>query len=80
MLQWIPGHTEIQGNEIADQLAKIGGKKKQPEVPLFPREIKRIIENKQSQMWSNIHPKYQKDDGFYNFISSRANLQTQNRP
>ena len=40
--------------------------KKQPEIPLYPKEIKRIIKNKQSQMWSDIHPKYSKDDGFYN--------------
>ena len=27
-LKWIPGHTDVFGNEIADQLARKGAKKK----------------------------------------------------
>ena len=30
-LQWIPGHCNLQGNDIADKLAKEGARKKQPD-------------------------------------------------
>ena len=34
VLQWIPAHTGIYGNEVADQLAKEGSKKQQPKSKL----------------------------------------------
>ena len=46
ILQWIPVHTGIWGNEIADQLAKEGSKKEQPPSHLSYREVKTLICNK----------------------------------
>ena len=45
-LQWIPAHTGIRGNEMADQLAKEGRKKEQPPSHLSYREVKTLIQNK----------------------------------
>ena len=48
LLQWIPAHTGIHGNEVADQLAKEGSKKQQPKSKLSYREAKTLIRNKAS--------------------------------
>ena len=46
VLQWIPAHIGIRGNEIADQLAKGGREKEQPPSHLSYREVKTLIRNK----------------------------------
>ena len=44
--QWIPAHTCIKGNEIADQLTKEGREKEQAPSHLSYREVKTLIHNK----------------------------------
>mgnify|MGYP000031196869 CR=1 FL=1 len=46
VLQWIPTHTGIHGNEVADQLAKEGIKRQQPKSKLSYQEAKTLIRNK----------------------------------
>ena len=46
VLQWIPGHMELERNEIADSLAKTGGRQNQTVSPLHPEEIKTILKKK----------------------------------
>jgi len=46
VLQWIPVHTGIHGNEVADQLTKEGIKKQQPKSKLSYQEAKTLIRNK----------------------------------
>ena len=46
VLQWIPAHTGIHGNEVADQLANEGSKKQQPIFKLSYQEAKTLIRNK----------------------------------
>ena len=47
VLQWIPAHTGIHGNEMADQLAKEGSKKQQPKSKLSYQEANTL----QAQKW-----------------------------
>ena len=46
ILQWVPAHTGIHGNEVADQLAKVGNKEQQPKSKLSYQEAKTLIRNK----------------------------------
>ena len=44
VLQWIPAHTSIRGNEIAEQLAKEGREKEQPPSHLSYRDVKTLMD------------------------------------
>ena len=43
ILQWIPSHCGIAGNERADQLAKEGSNMQQPDVPISYHQKKSMI-------------------------------------
>ena len=58
VLQWIPAHTGIHGNEVADQLAKEGSKKQQPKSKLSYQEAKTLIRNKRLADFKHINEGY----------------------
>ena len=65
ILQWIPSHCNIPGNEKADRLAKEGGKKEQQDQSITYTEAKTIIKEKQKRKWLQQHPDHNPRDSFY---------------
>ena len=52
-LQWIPGHSNVAGNERADHLAKEGAKETQPNRPVNQETVKQILRNNTKEEWLN---------------------------
>jgi ribonuclease HI len=52
-LQWIPGHSDIHGNEVADKLAKTGANKEQFENPCSMPTVKQILKSQYKEQWLN---------------------------
>ena len=65
ILQWIPSHCNIPGNEKADKLAKEGGKKEQQDQSITYTDAKTIIKEKQKRKWLQQHPDYNPRDSYY---------------
>ncbi|XP_070181840.1 uncharacterized protein [Littorina saxatilis] len=65
VIQWIPSHCNIQGNEEADRLAKEGGQLPQDEQEVTYEEAKTIVKEKQKRRWLHQHPDYNKKDAYY---------------
>ena len=53
ILQWIPSHCQIKGNERADTLAKKGAAEEQPDRPVTQSSCKQIINTKTKTEWVN---------------------------
>ena len=53
ILQWIPSHCQIKGNERADTLAKKGAAEEQPDRPVTQSSCKQIINAKTKTEWVN---------------------------
>ena len=53
VLQWIPAHTGIPGNERADSLAKQGASLPQPDVPVAYSTCRQMIKSNSKEEWLN---------------------------
>ena len=51
ILQWIPSHCDLPGNEAADRLAKKGACLDQPDIPVNQNTCKQIIKEKSKKEW-----------------------------
>ena len=53
ILQWIPSHCGVRGNEEADRLSKAGSRMNQTEHPVSFPEVKSILKNCFHAQWKN---------------------------
>ena len=53
VLQWIPGHAGVEGNEKADSLAKRGAALPQPEAPVNYETARKMIKSNLKEEWLN---------------------------
>ena len=65
VIQWVPAHCDIQGNERADRLAKKGGALQQDDTGLTYEVAKSYIKCHLSSKWDKAHPSHQIGDAFY---------------
>lgn len=65
VLQWIPSHCGVTGNEKADNLAKEGSMQSQENLPITLQEARTIIRAKQRERWLTKHPDYNIKDPYH---------------
>jgi hypothetical protein len=65
VIQWVPAHCDIEGNERADKLAKKGGALQQEDTGLTYEVAKSYIKCHLSSKWEKDHVSHQKGDAFH---------------
>ena len=75
-IQWIPAHSDIHGNDLADGLAKAGSRLPQEEQAVTYEEAKIIVEEKQRKRWLQQHPNYNRHHNYYLLSSCAWELDT----
>ena len=65
ILQWIPGHCDLPGNDKADDLAKEGAAMEQQIEAITYGEAKTMIKSQALKIWNDKHPQYNSKDPIY---------------
>ena len=65
ILQWIPSHCGIHGNETADTLAKEGTTYAQNDISTTYSEVKTIIKAKQQNLFKQNHPHSNRNNPYH---------------
>ena len=65
ILQWIPSHCGIHGNETSDTLAKEGTTYAQNDISTTYSEVKTIIKAKQQNLFKQNHPHSNRNDPYH---------------
>jgi ribonuclease HI len=65
VIQWVPAHCDIKGNEKADKLAKMGGALQQEDLGSTFAVARSVIKNHLSEKWAKDHPTHQKGDAYH---------------
>jgi hypothetical protein len=64
VIQWIPSHCNITGNEDADRLAK-EGRSPQTDYQISSEEAKMVIKGHYFEQWKRLHPKLTAENGYF---------------
>jgi len=59
IIQWVPGHTDVAGNEIADELAKFATTQQPPaffRTPISCLKSSKIEDGKRMEVMAGLHP------------------------
>ena len=64
-VQWIPAHCGVHGNEVADGLAREGGKLDQQDKSVSYQDEKTIIKSLVYKRWRRLHPDFNPSDSYY---------------
>jgi len=72
VLQWIPAHVGIAGNEAADKLAKAGSKLPQPQTSTSYGEAKTLLRRQFKEEWSNKNENYRPDHDPFNKLDRKG--------
>ena len=70
VLQWIPGHSGVQGNESADSLAKTGASLPQPDVPVSMDTVQKMIRSNFKEEWMENWTKNNTGRALYNNMNA----------
>jgi ribonuclease HI len=65
VVQWIPSHCGIPGNEAAEILAKDGSRLPQTDISTTYEEAKTLTKMSYCSKWTKEHPGHHSDDAYY---------------